>query len=365
MSKKKRVKNKNKKNKNKNKNKKKNKRSLKRYKKSKKSVDYSFLDQFFLDSDDEDYFIRNEIIQQQQQQQLQQLQQEQEQEQEQEQRERLEQQEREQEEKEQEEREIKQRSKLIENARIRAVEELKREQELNEFDNNMWDRIKSVLPEEKYLGLRETAEYQDYVKLIYKSDKTMDVFFDDFIKENKDKEVHWPMLVGYEVEGDIRKRLQIKRANYVGPGTLLIPKLVRGVKPRNTADRAAVHHDANYAIIQSEYEKNVERLDLSDINWDKKEQQLYQKAGENIRLSDQAFLDTIEMFVNDNPMHSLNPNIMIPFYVMQSKMKSEDLGLISKHRFVFKRVKHNDLLNKVISQVTDVGKKLEDLSLKN
>lgn len=103
------------------------------------------------------------------------------------------------------------------------------------------------------------------------------------------------------------KKFGVKRAEFCGPGTNVEKRDELGIKPLNKTDSVCEKHDRDYIrIIKT-------KLDII-------------RKGEMVRKADELMIKRLE--------NLRNPNAFIARTTIQAKIKAEDLGLLSKTRFI-------------------------------
>jgi hypothetical protein len=106
-------------------------------------------------------------------------------------------------------------------------------------------------------------------------------------------------------------------ANYAGPGTHIIQRLIRNDPPRSYVDKVAKKHDIEYAL--STFEPN-EQMQLRDI-----------------RLADEEMIRKLQKTKKDNLY-----NISIGLRLIQGKKMLEDVGFMKKNTFTGKLGMYNN-----------------------
>jgi len=107
-------------------------------------------------------------------------------------------------------------------------------------------------------------------------------------------------------------------ANYVGPGTNIIQRLIRNDPPRSYVDKIAQKHDIEYSL--STFEPNTQ-MQLRDI-----------------RLADEEMIRKLQKAKNKDNLY----NISIGLRLIQGKKMLEDVGFMKKNTFTGKLGMYNN-----------------------
>lgn len=197
----------------------------------------------------------------------------------------------------------------------------------------------SLSARQKY-DIMNSELFKDFVKEFKSSAKNIDEFAEEHMDRSKNKEVHWPLIVMKSIN-DVEDEynsifnvpLMIKKSNYIGPNTDLMPRLIRGRPGLTESDRSAKAHDIDYSLIKELYEK-----DVTDVVAGSRDEEVHYNNWVNeIRISDSTFTNRIKAYMDQTGDYG--PNNMVPYTMMRLKMLAEDLNLISPEKFVFTRKK--------------------------